>query len=297
MIRKEFCLEIWDYAKLLLPEPGPAARLTGYLELLCQQAPKSCALHILALNRAPAIEAVPWEKLLELPDLRQLTLQVSSLHEYAGALATLGPRLEKVTIIEMVGDRENGTLVEGLDLGEQGALYVCEKCPNAVSLDLVTVNISMKFFFGRRIVTQPNHFHQLRELSIGKVDWETLKQVWSLVPVLAKLAITTLVPMFTLSEQMYEEPLVLTITQATELIKLNSRILHNLEILEVTTFRFATFSALSFFVSEFSDQLVKIGNIDADCFNQAEREDLERLVKRLGDRGTQMKCCDVFHLY
>ena len=53
------------------------------------------------------------------------------------------------------------------------------------------------------------------------------------MPVLAKLAITTLVPMFTLSEQMYEEPLVLTITQATELIKLNSRILHNLETLEV----------------------------------------------------------------
>ena len=58
-------------------------------------------------------------------------------------------------------------------------------------------------------------------------------QVWSLVPVLAKLVITTIVPMFTLSEQMYEEPLVLTITQATELIRLNSRILHNLETIEV----------------------------------------------------------------
>ena len=79
--------------------------------------------------------------------------------------------------------------------------------------------------------------------------------MWSLVPVLAKLVITTIVPMFTLSEQMYEEPLVLTITQATELIRLNSRILHNLETIEVMD------SFKSKHIFSFSGHNIKICNI------------------------------------
>ena len=115
----------------------------------------------------------------------------------AGLVATLGPQLEKVSVTEMIGERSGGqvriklsatgtgdvtdmsevTLVEGLDLEEQGGLYVCQKCPNVVHLDLVNVNVSRKFFFGRRLEAAPGHFSRLRELSIGKVDWDTLKQV------------------------------------------------------------------------------------------------------------------------
>ena len=122
---------------------------------------------------------------------------MSSLADFAGLVATLGPQLEKVSVTEMIGERSGGqvrirlaatgtgdvtdmsevTLVEGLDLEEQGGLYVCQKCPNVVHLDLVNVNVSRKFFFGRRLEAAPGHFSRLRELSIGKVDWDTLKQV------------------------------------------------------------------------------------------------------------------------
>ena len=67
--------------------------------------------------------------------------------------------------------------MEGLDLEEQGALFVCEKCPNAVDLDLVSVNFTRKFFFGRQLNQQPQHFHHLTSLSVGKIDWSTFKQV------------------------------------------------------------------------------------------------------------------------
>ena len=122
---------------------------------------------------------------------------MSSLADFAGLVASLGPQLEKVAVTEMIGERSGGqvstvmastgiqtvtdmskvSLVEGLDLEEQGGLYICQKCPNVVHLDLVNVNVSRKFFFGRRLEAAPGHFSRLRELSIGKVDWDTLKQV------------------------------------------------------------------------------------------------------------------------
>jgi hypothetical protein len=291
VLRKEFCLEVWDQARLLLPEPDPAARLGSYLELMGRRAPRTQALHLLALAQCPGLAAVPWGRMRELPDLTQLTLQTPSLAEYAGLLRAVGAQLERATIIGMLGQTEGGEaqLVEGLDLEEQGGLYVCEKCPNAISLDLVKVNVSMKFFFGRRFEPEPNHFRKLTELAIGKVDWDTLKQIWAAVPVLKSLTITAIVPHFTLHEQLFEEPLVMTIDQAQELQVLGSGIRHSLVELQVPAlrfansspschsfgidfqsqfFRFATFLALDYFVGEFSGQLKKIGSIDGDTFNQ-----------------------------
>ena len=279
ILRKEFALEVWDQAKLLLPETRVCTRVDNYLELIVRQAPQTRSLSLLTLSRSPDLNDVHWQRLLELPHLSQLTLQVSRLADYSNLLAVLGPKLEWLSITEMIGDRETSepVLVEGLNIEEQSGLFVCEKCPNAVVLDLVHINVGMKFFFGRRFSPQPKHFHQLTELSIGKVDWDTLKQVWSLSPVLRKLLVTVIVPIFTLSEQLYEEPLVMTEEHVRELHVLNPRLRQTLEEVKVSSLRFATFTACHLFLNEFSNQLKKVGSIDAETFNQVQLTSWEKI--------------------
>ena len=58
-------------------------------------------------------------------------------------------------------------------------------------------------------------------------------QVWSLVPVLRLLSISVIVPLFTLNEQLFEESVVLTVSQVMELLELNAGILETLEELKV----------------------------------------------------------------
>ena len=58
-------------------------------------------------------------------------------------------------------------------------------------------------------------------------------QVWSLVPVLRLLSISVIVPLFTLNEQLFEESVVLTVSQVKELLELNAGILETLEELKV----------------------------------------------------------------
>ena len=269
ILRKEFALEVWDEAKLFLPETKVCSRVDGYLELLVRQAPQTRSLSFLTLSRSPDLNEVHWQRLQELPHLSQLTLQVSRFADFSNLLAVLGPKLAWVSITEMIGgETSEPVLVEGLNMEEQGGLYVCEKCPNAVVLDLVHINVGIKFFFGRRFSPQPRHFHQLSELSIGKVDLDTFKQVWSLSPALRKLLVTVIVPIFTLSEQLYEEPLVMTEEQVRELHNLNPRLKQTLEEVKVGNLRFATFAACNLFLNEFSNQLKKIGNIDGETFNQ-----------------------------
>ena len=235
LLKKELALEVWDQAKLLLPPKHLGLRLTAYLDLLSLRAPQTRALNILALSKAPELARAPWERLQGLKYLSQLSLQVASLAEFAGLLQAVGGRLEKVEVSEMIGERSVGetALVEGLDLEEQGGLFVCEKCPNAVILDIVNVSVTRKFYFGRRLLQQPGHFNRLQELAVGKVDWETLKQVWGLVTVLKKLSVIAIVPMFTLHEQGYEEVSVLTILQVRELQRLNASLHTSLEELQV----------------------------------------------------------------
>ena len=48
-------------------------------------------------------------------------------------------------------------------------------------------------------------------------------------------------PLFTLNEQLFEESLVLTVSQVKELLEQNAGILETLEELKVATLRFATF--------------------------------------------------------
>ena len=271
ILRKEFALEVWDQAKLLLPQKEVRSRIDNYLKLIVRQAPQLRSLSLLSISRSPDLDAVHWHTLLELQDLSQLTLQVSCLADYSRLLAVLGPKLTWLSITEMIGDRESLELVDGLNLDEQSALYVCEKCPNALVLDLVHINVGMKFFFGRRFAPQPEHFHQLVELSMGKVDWDTFKQVWSLAPVLKKLFVTVIVPLFTLNEQLFEEPLVMTEEHVRELHKLNPRLNRTLEEVRVASLRFATFSACHLFLNEFDKQLRKVGSIDAETFNQVSR--------------------------
>ena len=58
-------------------------------------------------------------------------------------------------------------------------------------------------------------------------------QVWSLVPVLRLLSVSVIVPLFTLNEQLFEESVVLTVSQVKELLELNAGILETLEELKV----------------------------------------------------------------
>ena len=68
------------------------------------------ALSILALSRCPALAESPWHLLQNLPGLVQLTLQESSQADLAGLVATLGPQLEKVSVTEMIGERNGRAL-------------------------------------------------------------------------------------------------------------------------------------------------------------------------------------------
>ena len=85
---------------------------------------------------------------------------------------------------------------------------------------------------------------------------------------LRKLLVTVIVPIFTLSEQLYEEPLVMTEEHVKELQHLNPRPRESLEEVRVASLRFATFTACHFFLNDFSKQLKKVGSIDAETFNQ-----------------------------
>ena len=58
-------------------------------------------------------------------------------------------------------------------------------------------------------------------------------QVWSLVPVLRLLSVSVIVPLFTLNEQLFEESVVLTVSQVMELVELSAGILETLEELKV----------------------------------------------------------------
>jgi len=301
LIKKEFALDIWDFARTLLPHENVGERLNHFVDLICSTSPKTRAIHILSLSHIEGFNLRSnieiWEKFLSLKYFCELTLQINHLVEFAGLIKCVGKRLRKVCIAEMIGERDEPIIsseFEGLDLEEQGALFICQNCPYVEEMDLVSVNFIRKFFFGRQIEIMPGHFNRLSKLAVGKIDWNSLLQVWKLIPYMKELDIAVIVPIFTLNEQLFEEPKVLDIFDVQELFRVNKIIRNYLERLQVNTFRFATFDAVVNFLLDFK-KLKSVGNIDTETFNQNERSQMQVLVSRLEiERGMSVRLSEVF---
>ena len=301
IIRKEFALDIWDFARTLLPNEDIGTRLDHFVNLICSSSPKTRAIHILSLSHIEGFNLRSnmeiWQKLLSLKHFCELTLQINHLVEFAGLIKCVGKRLRKVCIAEMIGERDEPSIssqFEGLDLDEQGALFICQNCPFVEEMDLVSVNFVRKFFFGRQIEAVSGHFDRLCKLAVGKIDWNSLLQIWKLIPYMKDLEIAVIVPIFTLHQQLFEEAKVLTIYDVQELQRLNRIIKNYLETLQVNTFRFATYDAAECFLVEFKS-LKSGGNIDTETFNMDERNQMQELVYRLEiEKGLTVSLAEVF---
>lgn len=303
IVRKEFALDVWDFAKSLLPKEDIEERLSRYIELICKTSPKTRAIHILSLSYIEGFNSGNnlqiWNKLLSLHNFCELTLQISHLVEFAGLIKCVGTRLRKVSIVEMVGERDEPDIssqFEGLDLDEQGALFICENCPYVEEMDLVSVNYIRKFFFGRRIETVSGHFLNLTKLLVGKIDWNSFLQIWKLIVSMRDLEIAAICPMFTLNQQLFEEPKVLNIFEVQELLSSNEKIRNSLTNLQIATFRFATFEALEYFILHFN-HLETVGTIDTEIFGMDERKKMQELVSGLEkQKGLKVSLAEVFDI-
>jgi len=208
--------------------------------------------------------------------------------------------LRKVCIAEMIGERNEPNepaLFEGLDLNDQGALFICQNFPYVEEMDLVSVNFVRKFYFGRQIEIVEGHFQNLQKLSVGKIDWNSLQQVWRLIRHMKDLSIAVIVPIFTLNEQLFEESMVLTIFEVEELLRLNKVIKNYLVKLQVATLRFATYAAAEHFLLHFR-YLKTVGSIDIESFSVDERKQMRELVDSLErQRGMTVNLAEVFDMF
>ena len=299
--QKEFSLDVWDFANTLLHSRNVEERVSQYLELICQTCPKIRSLHILSLsyieNSNIASNIWLWEKLLTLKCFNELTLQMNHLIQFTGLIKCVGRILRKIVVSEMIGDRNQpifNTEYEGMDLDEQGALFICENCPNVEEIDLTSVNFVRKFFFGRQMVVSKGHFQYLQKFSAGKIDWNSFFQVWKLMLSIKEIEIAVIVPMFTLNEQLFEDAKVLTIMDLQDLVFANKKIRKSLQKLQINSFRFATFEAAMYFLQEFQS-LNRVGTIDMENFNQEDRRKMKTLVEQLErDRNLQICLADIF---
>ena len=299
-LKKEFCLEVWDQANSLLPHHDLETRLEKYIETICKMAPRTRSLHILSLSYIEDSDiqtnTVIWEKLKTLKFFSELFLQMNHLIQWTGLIKSVGRHLKKLTISEMIGDRDQPQFssdFEGLDLDEQGALFVCENCPNLVELDLISINFVRKFFFGRQMETTEGHFSQLRKLAVGKIDWNSFFQIWKLLDQIKEIEIAVIVPIFTLNQQLFEEAKVLTIFEIQDLFRANHRIASSLEKLQVNTFRFATFEAALYFIRELTC-LKAVGSIDMEHFSQEDRKKMKEFVVRMERENVTVLIADIF---
>ena len=302
-LKKEFCLEIWDHANSLLPNQNLEARLEKYIDTICKLAPRTRSLHILSLSYIEDSDiqtnTIIWEKLKALKFFSELFLQMNHLIQWTGLIKSVGLHLKKLTISEMIGDRDQpqfSSVYEGLDLDEQGALFVCENCPNLEELDLISINFVRKFFFGRQMETSEGHFSRLRKLAVGKIDWNSFFQIWKLLDQIKEIEIAVIVPIFTLNQQLFEEAKVLTIFEIQDLFRANQRISNSLEKLQVNTFRFATFEAAMYFIRELRC-LNTVGSIDMENFIQEDRNKMKDFVVRMERENVTILLADIFEAF
>ena len=222
---------------------------------------------------------------------------MNHLIQFTGLIKCVGRILRKIVVSEMIGDRNQpifNTEYEGMDLDEQGALFICENCPNVEEIDLTSVNFVRKFFFGRQMVVSKGHFQYLQKFSAGKIDWNSFFQVWKLMVSIKEIEIAVIVPMFTLNEQLFEDAKVLTIMDLQDLVFANKKIRKSLQKLQINSFRFATFEAAMYFLQEFQS-LNRVGTIDMENFNQEDRRKMKTLVEQLErDRNLQICLADIF---
>ena len=298
---KEFSLDIWDKANSLLHVRNVEERIRKYLALVCKTCPKVRSLHILSLSYIEDSDITNnislWEPLLSLKCFDELTIQMNHLIQFTGLIKCVGRILRRITIAEMIGDRNQpdfSSVYEDLDLDEQGALFICENCPNVQEMDLSSVNFIRKFFFGRQLVPVQGHFQNLRKFAAGKIDWNTFLQLWKLLVSIQEIELAVIVPMFTLNQQLFEDAKVLTIFEIQDLFRVNKKIRNTLQKLQINSFKFATFEAAMYFLQEFKS-LEKVGTIDMENFSQESREKMRELADRIErERSLSVTLADIF---
>ena len=298
---KEFSLDIWDKANSLLHVRNVEERIRKYLALVCKTCPKVRSLHILSLSYIEDSDITNnvslWEPLLSLKCFDELTIQMNHLIQFTGLIKCVGRILRRITIAEMIGDRNQpdfSSVYEDLDLDEQGALFICENCPNVQEMDLSSVNFIRKFFFGRQLVPVQGHFQNLRKFAAGKIDWNTFLQLWKLLVSIKEIELAVIVPMFTLNQQLFEDAKVLTIFEIQDLFRVNKKIRNTLQKLQINSFKFATFEAAMYFLQEFKS-LEKVGTIDMENFSQESREKMRELADRVErERSLSVTLADIF---
>ena len=284
---KEVCHNIWDEVNSLLHKRNVEDRIRSYLALICKTCPKVRSLHILSLSYIEDSDIGNnislWEPLLSLKCFDDLTIQMNHLIQFTSLIKCVGRILRRITVSEMIGDRDQpdfSSEYEGLDLDEQGALFICENCPNVQEMDLSSVNFVRKFFFGRQLVPVEGHFERLTKFSAGKIDWNTFLQLWKLLVSIKEIELAVIVPMFTLNQQLFEDAKVLTIFEIQDLFRVNKRIRNTLQKLQINSFKFATFEAAMYFLQEFRC-LEKVGTIDMENFSPESKEKMRDMADRI----------------
>ena len=148
--------------------------------------------------------------------------------------------------------------IEGLNLNEQGALFICENCTFLEEMDLRLIharNDSInggKFFFGRQIVTVSGHFENLRKFYAGRIDWNSFLQMWQLLINIIEIGIKQIVPMFAIPQHQSEEHKILTVADIQDLFRLNKNIKNSMKKLRVNSLWFDTIDAATYFLLELS---------------------------------------------
>ena len=300
-LNKEFGLDIWDYANTLAPSNNVEKRIRHYLDLVTNSCPKLRSLNIFCLSYAENVDLTNntqlWRPLMNLKQFEELTLQIDHLIQFVGLILCVGRSLKKISVTEMIGNRHQAHFsseYDGLDLDEQGALFICEQCPNVQELDLACINFMRKFFFGRQMIISDGHFEKLTKFCAGKIDWNSFFQLWKLFVNVKEIELAVIVPMFTLNQQLFEDAKVLTIFEVQDLFRANKRIKATLQLLQINSFRFATFEAAMYFLQEFRN-LQRVGTIDMENLNQDDRAKMKSLVNQLKrERDVKLHLSDIF---
>ena len=109
-----------------------------------------------------------------------------------------------------------------------------------------------------------------------------------------EIELAVIVPMFTLNQQLFEDAKVLTIFEVQDLFRANKRIKATLQLLQINSFRFATFEAAMYFLQEFRN-LQRVGTIDMENLNQDDRAKMKSLVNQLKrERDVKLHLSDIF---